>query len=327
VCTDDIECSDGGDPGVCEPSGGCSFPDGDCDSGRRYGAHAPDGLGGACVPNTTAESSTGYDPTLASTPSATSPAETSGVDTATTDDASTSGAVDPTSSTTVAIESSGAETSSSSADLPPDTGFFDDFERRDADALGNGWIETTAGAFQLSNGRVVLGSSNGLSFPENVCRRPLDEALLDVEASVLVEFTSSTYAGFPQLHLRAQDSSDVVTAYVFFVDTTDPGIPPTLDIARIIDGSFTEQTESELPDFPGNALRYRIRARVVGTDPVVADGWFEVEGNGGWNVLATTTLVDGGPLRIVDPGVVAFSAHVELQHFAYDDFAYDAASP
>jgi hypothetical protein len=324
VCTGSVECNDGGIAGVCEPSGGCSFPDDDCDSGRRYGAHAPDGLGGTCVPLTADETSTSYDPTIASTPTATTSLETTVADTSTGNDPSTTGAVDPTSSTT-AIDSSGAE--SSGPDLPQDTAFFDDFERRDADALGNGWIEATAGSFQLVNGRVVLGDSNGLSFPENVCRRPSDEALLDVEASVIVEFTSPTYAGFPQLHLRAQDTSDVVTAYVIFVDTTDPEIPPTLDIARIIDGAFTEQIETELPPFPGNAQRYRMRARVVGTDPVVVDGWFEVEQDGSWNALGSTTLVDIGPMRIVDPGVVAFSAHVQLQHLAYDDFAYDVAVP
>jgi alpha-tubulin suppressor-like RCC1 family protein len=35
--------------GTCEPSGFCSFPDGDCASGRRYGQLAGDDLGGRCV--------------------------------------------------------------------------------------------------------------------------------------------------------------------------------------------------------------------------------------------------------------------------------------
>ncbi|MBC8073601.1 MAG: DUF2341 domain-containing protein [Deltaproteobacteria bacterium] len=49
VCASDDDCTGGNTPGVCEPLGACSFDDDDCDSGRRYGDHARDGLAGACV--------------------------------------------------------------------------------------------------------------------------------------------------------------------------------------------------------------------------------------------------------------------------------------
>ena len=48
ACTDDSEC----EPGIggrCEPSGFCSFPDPECDSGYRYGDHAANGLAQQCV--------------------------------------------------------------------------------------------------------------------------------------------------------------------------------------------------------------------------------------------------------------------------------------
>ncbi len=45
LCQDDTGCPNG----QCEASGFCSFPDPACDSGRRYGEFAGDGLGGSCV--------------------------------------------------------------------------------------------------------------------------------------------------------------------------------------------------------------------------------------------------------------------------------------
>ena len=65
ACVDDASCSGG----VCEASGYCSFPDADCDSGQRYGEHAPAELAGACVVpgaastgTSSGSSSTSFDP-------------------------------------------------------------------------------------------------------------------------------------------------------------------------------------------------------------------------------------------------------------------------
>ncbi len=49
TCEDESDCADGGQGGVCEAAGACSFPDGECPSGRRYGSHSPDELAGECV--------------------------------------------------------------------------------------------------------------------------------------------------------------------------------------------------------------------------------------------------------------------------------------
>ena len=48
-CDRSSQCTLGGAQGTCEPSGACSFPDGSCASGRRYGQYGPAGLAGACV--------------------------------------------------------------------------------------------------------------------------------------------------------------------------------------------------------------------------------------------------------------------------------------
>lgn len=49
LCQGDGECQQRGTPGVCEATGYCSFPDDDCDSGRRYGDHAGGSLAQTCV--------------------------------------------------------------------------------------------------------------------------------------------------------------------------------------------------------------------------------------------------------------------------------------
>lgn len=47
ACLQDDQCGVGA---VCQADGWCSFGDDSCSSGLRYGEHAGDGLGGACVP-------------------------------------------------------------------------------------------------------------------------------------------------------------------------------------------------------------------------------------------------------------------------------------
>ena len=53
-CADDSQCAGQGEVGTCEPLGFCSFADGDCPSGQRYGEFSGE-LSGVCVdePNAT----------------------------------------------------------------------------------------------------------------------------------------------------------------------------------------------------------------------------------------------------------------------------------
>jgi hypothetical protein len=113
-CSVDGDCQDGGQGGMCQPEGVCSFPDDDCPSGQRFGAHAG-ALAGECVspsvadtsgPPTTApaDDDDDGDPTLDVTGVDTGPSTSSGIgpldDTATTNDDATSGTtgveLDPT---------------------------------------------------------------------------------------------------------------------------------------------------------------------------------------------------------------------------------------
>lgn len=50
LCTQDAQCTDGTNAGVCQSTGYCSFPDVACASGQRYGDRAPPELAGRCLP-------------------------------------------------------------------------------------------------------------------------------------------------------------------------------------------------------------------------------------------------------------------------------------
>ncbi|MBA3465564.1 MAG: hypothetical protein H0T46_36875 [Deltaproteobacteria bacterium] len=49
TCTVSDQCVLGGASGFCEPEGFCSFPDPECDGGRRFEPNAGNGLGGTCA--------------------------------------------------------------------------------------------------------------------------------------------------------------------------------------------------------------------------------------------------------------------------------------
>jgi hypothetical protein len=48
-CTTDAQCTLSGERGVCQPNGACSFADGSCAGGQRYGSLGPPAVAGTCV--------------------------------------------------------------------------------------------------------------------------------------------------------------------------------------------------------------------------------------------------------------------------------------
>jgi hypothetical protein len=85
-CVDDAGCSNGGQQGVCQSNGRCSFPDETCPSGQRYGEHAGH-LSGVCVEPeddaSTGGGTSGSSSDGPSSPSGSSPSTTLDDDTAT----------------------------------------------------------------------------------------------------------------------------------------------------------------------------------------------------------------------------------------------------
>lgn len=111
VCENDDECVAGETLGMCEPSGGCSFPDDACPSGRRYGDRSKPGLAGTCVDEDAGSSSS-------STTGAS--ATTSAAETLTTLDATTAFETGASESSTAAGTSSTSSSSDGPATCPTD---------------------------------------------------------------------------------------------------------------------------------------------------------------------------------------------------------------
>lgn len=320
ACENDGECNNSGVAGTCEPGGGCSFPDDRCASGKRYGAHAPDGLGGSCVPEGGSESTdTSVGTTLTST--------TTTITTLDSGDPSSSTSPSTTVTTDSDEGSSSADESSTgpigtTGDVPAT--FFDPFDREDGTALGNGWIEKTPLVFQIVDQRVVLESANFGNFRNNICYRPTEEALLDVEVTLAFSFTNEMgIAGYPQLHLRVQPDTVVrvgtLDSYAVFIDTADPN-SPVLTVNRILGGGFGDV--STMPVELDVAAQYRLRGRVTGTGPVTIEGFLEVDADGQWDVVAETSLVDTSMTMLDGPGTVGLSGHDDISTIALDDFGY-----
>jgi hypothetical protein len=336
ACQDDAQCQAGGVQGACEPTGGCSFEDPTCPSGRRYGDHAPAGLGGECVvdPGGSGESDSG-----ASMSASLSEGASSGLTAGATvtGDGDTTASSDASSTVAVSATDDGTGTSGASAESDGSTsaetttggnagGFYDAFDRPDAESIGNGWIEKTPTAFRLADEQVALETTNGLDFRDNLVYRPLDESLLDVEVSTVLNFYTDEPFGYPQLHMRVQ-AGDVatggsLTSYAVFVDSADP-LAPQLTVNRIDGPGFGPSQSEPIVPAPIDNATYRLRGRVTGTDPVVVEGWFEVWIAPEWQVVTTATFDDATAQRLTDPGTVGMSGHLELQHFQLDDFTYD----
>lgn len=152
ACVGDASCSGG----VCEASGYCSFPDADCDSGQRYGEHAPAELAGACVVpgaastgTSSGSSSTSFDPPT--TQDGTAPGEVSAPGESSSGDATTA---------PVGTMTSTGETSTTAADAgtsgpDPAACVVEEFD----DAELDGWFPwANPGATAVvEGGRLVLG--------------------------------------------------------------------------------------------------------------------------------------------------------------------------
>jgi hypothetical protein len=127
-CTSDDHCLGRDGTGVCQPEGFCSFPDPDCGSGQRFGAHADFELGGMCVPEHVDTDSTTTDTTITTV----SDAGTSATTTSSPTDGTTTVGVDSMGPTTTAetTDATGRETGSTgdpiTVDVPADVAACND---------------------------------------------------------------------------------------------------------------------------------------------------------------------------------------------------------
>ena len=202
------------------------------------------------------------------------------------------------------------------------TSFSDNFDRADAAALGNGWIEKNANAFALAGNRVDKLVTTGGDYRNNIVYRPANEDRRDVEA--LMEFRAEAAPiGYPAILTRVQQATagtnNGFQGYMMFMDTS----PTSVVIGRqLADGNY----EARLGQFTlsaglVNGQTYRMRLSSVGTTTVTLTGTVEqLTGGGTWAVIGTATTIDSSAQRIINPGAVGFTGYVE-DAYSFDNFS------
>lgn len=225
-CGSDSSCDAHGVPGICQPSGYCSFGDPICDSGQRYGEHAPEHLAEHCVPLWGSEPSTGAssDPastgrstesggpelepsTSEATGSSTDPANPS-FDDGTTGFSSAAEVGETSVGETSAGETSAGETSVGETGLPACPSFADDFEDG---VIGAQWnvsnppdSEEVGGQLKMTQTPAVTTDATGIQ----LFNLDLSQATLDFELGIMpVHFAS-------QLMLAVEGEDEELATFV-----------------------------------------------------------------------------------------------------------------
>ena len=156
------------------------------------------------------------------------------------------------------------------------TTFSDNFDRADAAALGNGWIEKNANAFRIAGNRAdKLVTASG-DYRNNIVYRPVGEDRRDVEA--LMEFRpEASPLGYPSLLTRIQQATagtnNGFQGYMLFMDSSN-----TLAVIarQLADGNYeTRLGQFNLSTPLVNGQTYRMRLSTVGTTTVTVTGTIE----------------------------------------------------
>jgi len=201
---------------------------------------------------------------------------------------------------------------------PPPTGFLDDFTRADSAQLGNGWIEKSPNAFTLSGGAAVK-QSVGTGYVDNIAYRPAAENLLDGEASVEIQFTS-TNVGYAQVFTRVQTNtaatSGVLDAYILYINnSTAQAILGRQRGSAFVVGLATIGFSENL----NTTALYRLRIGAFGTAPVQLAGYVERWNGTAWVVIGSANVTDSAANRITTAGSAGFGGYVEAT-YRYDNF-------
>jgi hypothetical protein len=201
------------------------------------------------------------------------------------------------------------------------TTFSDTFDRPDNAVLGNGWIEKTAAAWNLTANRADKVATPSGDYRNNVVYRPAAEDAVNVEA--MMEFRPEAAAiGYPSLLARVQQATANTTngfdGYMLFMDSSN-----TLAVIarQRADGNWeTRLNQFNLSTALQVGQTYRMRLRTIGTATVQVTGTIEQLINGSWTVLGTATGTDSSAQRISTAGAVGFTGYVE-DAYSFDNFS------
>ena len=201
------------------------------------------------------------------------------------------------------------------------TTFSDAFDRADAAALGNGWVEKNANAFAITGNRVdKLFTASG-DYRNNVVYRPASEDRLNVEA--LMEFRpEAAPIGYPSLLTRVQqgtiNTNNGFDGYMMFMDSSNTLVV----IARQrADGNYeTRLAQFNLSSALVNGQTYRMRLVTQGTTTVSLIGTMEQLNGGTWSVIGSANATDTSAQRISTAGSVGFTGYIE-DAYSFDNFS------
>lgn len=204
------------------------------------------------------------------------------------------------------------------AAAPATANIFDDFERANAAALGNGWVEKNAAAFSLASGTAAKGTVS-TGYRDNIVYRPAAENVADVEVAVELRALAAN-PGYPQIFARVQTGTvagaDQLDGYMIYVNNS----ATQAILGRQRGNAFvTALATLNLSSAFNTTDRFRLRLRAAGTNPVQLDAWVERLVGATWTVLASTQVLDSDAERITGAGSVGFGGYIE-DTYTFDNF-------
>jgi hypothetical protein len=223
---------------------------------------------------------------------------------------------------TVFQSSSGQSSNQYTFDILPASGqqtLFDNFDRADSAAIGNGWIEKNAGAFALQSGRVSKLLTPGGDYRDNIVYRPSAEDLLNAESSLEFRVLNANI-GYPAILVRVQANTvnfaQRFDGYILYMNSSANQAIIARQAGTGYDTPLAPLSLSE----PLNLVdTYRMRLSATGTNPVQLRAYVERWNGSSWQVLAQATVNDSAAQRIASPGAVGFGGDIE-NSYTFDNF-------
>jgi hypothetical protein len=197
--------------------------------------------------------------------------------------------------------------------------FFDDFDRADGAALGNGWVEKNPAAFALASREASKQQVQANDW-DNVAYRPAVENRLDGETLVEFRVRSTTPLGYPQIYTRLQTGTagtpGGLDTYLAYVNDTSRQVV----LARQRGSTLVTLSTFTLTSSLNTASRYRLRLNATGTATVQLSAAVERFNGAAWELIGSGNASDSSSSRISTAGSAGFSGYTEAS-YAYDNFA------
>ncbi len=171
--------------------------------------------------------------------------------------------------------------------------YFDNFNRPDNGDIGNGWTEKVPSVFSLIDGGITAPETPSQGFNHLITYRPPAEDAQNVEVGMEFSREPGADTWYPQVHARVQRSTvqftSSLSSYTLFYDSFNN--PGQIHITPIDDyfECYIATWDVTQPFVEGD--RYRLRLRVIGTNPVQLVGYMEHLNVDYWEVVGAGTVL------------------------------------